>query len=64
MRVEKGVPHRHHNERRDFEHSDNGDGTLSVGKDAPAAQRGSGGLPDDEATSGEDDDEDDIETWR
>lgn len=38
---------------------------MSVGKDAPAAQRRSGGgLPVDEATSDEDDDEDDILDWQ
>jgi hypothetical protein len=60
MRVEKGVPQGNYNGRRDFEHSDTGKSALSVGKDATTAQRGSGGLPDDEATSDEDDDEDGI----
>jgi hypothetical protein len=64
MRVEKGIPKHHYDERRDFEHSDPGTIALGVGKDATTAQRGSGGLPEDEATSDEDDDEDDVMTWQ
>jgi hypothetical protein len=60
MRVEKGVPQGSYNERRDFEHSDTGKGAVNVGKDATTAQRGSGDLPDDEAMSDEEGDEDDI----
>ncbi len=63
MRVEKGVPQGNYNDRHLFEHCDTRRGAVSVGTDAGTAQRGSGGLPDDEATSDEDDDEDDIMRW-